>query len=115
MIFGPVKFLMKLIILFMLFIMFVVFHNTEFGAGVERQVGQALEYDNLRKTGLGLYLKVAGSSAVEELDTENLRKELEKQVDKLKKSEPFKKLPVRAEKIIEEERRRLEDIIEGGE
>jgi hypothetical protein len=114
MIFGVVKFLMKLIILFMLFIVFVVFHNTEFGENVERQIGQALEYDNLRKSGLGLYRKVTGSRVVEKIDTKKLRKKFKKQIDSLKELESFKKLPAKAEKIVEEERKRLEDIIEGG-
>ena len=114
MILGPVKFLMKLIILFMLFVMFVVFHNTEFGEKMERKIGQSLEYENLRKSGLELYSKVTGSSVVEEIDPKKLAKELKKQVDRLKESDPVKKLPARAEKIIEEERKRLEDIIESG-
>jgi len=114
MIFGPVKFLMKLIILFMLLSMFVVFHNTEFGENVERQIGQALEYENLKKTGLDLYRKTAESSPLEGIDAKKLGKELKKQAGRLQESGPVKKLPARAEKIVEEERKRLEDIIEGG-
>jgi len=114
MIFGPIKFIMKLIILFMLLVMFVVFHNTEFGENVERKIGRALEYKNLRNTGLDLYRKAAGSSVVEEIDTKKVERELKRQVDRLKGSGPVKKLPAKAEKIIEEERKKLEDIIEGG-
>ncbi len=114
MIFRAIKFLMKLIILFMLFITFVVFHNTEFGENVERQIGQALEYDNLWKSGLGLYRKVTGSSTVEKIDAKKLRKKFKKHIDSLQESDAVKKLPAKAEKIVEEERKRLEDIIEGG-
>jgi hypothetical protein len=114
MIFGPIKFLMKLIILFMIFIMFVVFHNTEFGEKVERQIGEALEYENLRKTGFDLYRKVTGSSTVEKINAKKLRKKFKKQIDSLQESDAVKKLPAKAEKIVEKERKRLEDIIEGG-
>lgn len=113
MIFGPIKILMKLIILVLVFIMFVVFHNTDFGARMEQKIGLALEYENLRKVGLGLYSKTAGSPVVEE-NTKKMGKELKKQVERLKESDVVKKLPAKAEKIVDEERKRLENIIEGG-
>lgn len=115
MIFGPIKFLMKLIIMFLLFVVFVVLHNTEFGAKLEHKIGKALEYESLKKTGLSLYGRVAGSSAMDDIDAKKIGKNLEKKVvDRLKETDAVKKLPARAEKIVDEERKRLEDIIEGG-
>lgn len=119
-----IKFLFKMVIVFIIALAAVIYHNTESGKRLEKKVGEEISFDKMSERGKDLldktiyFLSLKGleyKKKSEEMRTGPLRanqKEpvpppaaVEKSINKEIKKET-------AEKIGEEDRRRLEEILE---
>ena len=108
-----IKFLFKMMMVFCIAIAAVVYHNTDSGKEMEDRVGKALEFRSLKERGKALISKTIHFISLDGMDEDSVKDELNK-VKKVKKdSAPLmKKAAELKEKMPEDERKRIEKIIE---
>ena len=103
-----IKFFFKIIIVVCVAFAAVIYHNTDAGREMERRIGETLEFKNLKERGKMLIKKTLHFISLEG----KAEGEREKKNERRSSPSSFTKPNKSKEKINEDERKRIEQIIE---
>lgn len=109
-----IRFFIKIVIVIIIASAGVIYHNTDAGREMERRIGEELRFESLEKRVKKLATKIGDFISMKGMDGLNKKSGLkEKKVVRDKTSaEQGESAPESHEKIMEDERKRLEQIIE---
>ncbi|MBE9503201.1 MAG: hypothetical protein IME96_03395 [Proteobacteria bacterium] len=107
-----IKFLFKMVMVFCIAIVAVVYHNTESGKQMEDRVGKALEFRGLKERGKALISKTIHFISLDGMDDDSARDKMKKVRVKKDSTPLMKKTAELKERMPEDERKRIEQIIE---
>lgn len=104
-----IKFIFKIIIFFCVAFSAIIYHNTDAGKEMEKKIGQSLEFSSIMDHGKKLVKKTIHFILMEGMDSED---EVKKENKKKISPPTVVKTKEGKEKIDEDERKRIEEIIE---
>ena len=107
-----IRFIIKIIFVFFIAMAAVIYHNTEAGRELEKRVGEELSFDGLKESGKTLFKRFVYIISLEVLDEKKESFTKEKVKSDKKKVPSDKSSKKGSEKILDDERERLEQIIE---
>ena len=109
-----IKFLFKIMMVFCIAIAAVVYHNTDSGREMEDRVGNALEFRSLKDRGKTLISKAIHFISLDGMDQDSVRDRVKKARVKKDSNHSMTKPSELNERMPEDERKRIERIIEEG-
>ncbi len=117
---------MKIFFVLIIALAAVIYHNTDSGREMERRIGEEISIERLAERGKELFSKVIDSLLLKGMDRDR-KQESKKSAGKAEKKESLKSSPrpvqektkgadktKNVENIADEERKKLEAIIESG-
>lgn len=107
-----IKFFFKMAVVFCVVFAAVLYHNTESGKEMEEKMGEALEFKSLKERGKALINKTIRFIALKGMDSGTKKDEAVGPGEGKAGSPPVSQPVESKEKMPEEERRRIEEIIE---